>query len=297
MAAHRPLNQLAPAILKDIARYGCLNTQQIYHRHFSHLTKRRCEQVLADLASRGLLFVCELSILRLRNGRKIPERSPRLYSCQEAAGEVIEDAFGLRPIRLFKKQPRPDLIWHRFHMSETMLLFDQSCTATSHQWPRWILESDMQSDLPKRTPPNQRSMLYHGFDDGERRISLRLDAAFWLDLPQQDGSSISLLGGFETDLASEGMRQLTRTKPRGYHFWLQEQTFRRYWNRLPDHVRIFWCVPTARRIATIEKALSSYAEILAISRFVTQADRDTKNMLTDEVWWHPIDKKLVAIRT
>ena len=292
----RPLHPRTPSILYDISIYGTMNSTRIRQRHLSHLGKRRCEQILADLVDRGLLYVSELTVLQVHNGRPIPQRQPRLYSCRPAAVEIVEDAFGIGPTRIFQSQPRADLLWHRFHMSETMLAMDESCIAAAHERPTWLLESDQRSNLPKATPPNQRSVLYHRFEDGDRTISLRPDAAFWLDLPQPTNSVISFLVAFETDLSSEGLRQLTRTKPLAYHFWLQRQEFQRYWNRIPDHVRIFWCVPSPRRIASIVKALASHDDILAISRFITQEDRDSKNMLTDPVWWHPTEKAHVAFR-
>jgi hypothetical protein len=118
----------------------------------------------------------------------------------------------------------------------------------------------MAAILPKarasKTPPNQRSVLYHSFPDGPRTFSCRADEACSFSI---DGTRFFV--HWEHDQATEGSKQIAR-KARGLNSLLAQQAFRRYWNDVDhsDKLRVFWTVPSTERMKAIRSHSRDHAD-------------------------------------
>lgn len=285
------------AFLSALNTFGCLDTLYAHFHYFPHRSLRRTQQITSQLACEGYTFVAKIFASFVSGNNKAPTtiRVPALSFLTPAGAEALFDCTGEEPFRVLRSSPQAHTLLHRSELVKVRLAFDRSLADNGMGIPDWILESDSRDDLPtgkaSKTPPNQRSVLYHSFEDGSRKFSCRPDAACFFTV-----RATQFFVFWEHDRSTEGRKQITR-KARGLNALLQQQAFRRYWPDLEsaDKLRLFWTVPSTERIKTIRSALQDYPTVLGRSRFLIRpkddeigADGiDTRQLVSDPLFYLP----------
>lgn len=295
MPALRQLNDDLLHVLDDIGEHGALDTLMVFERHADGRTLRAVQMQLQGLENEGYLHGVQLTVstATVIKGRKkrTTRRQPTVFTLTPKGGDVVEQYCGERPPRVQRSEPSPETLLHRMTVVRTRLAFDRSCRAAGLTAPAWIHESDIRAQPNEKTPPNQRSRLFHRYEtDSEQTVACRFDAACRVLLPAPTAESgdcpTAVIFGWEIDLSSEGRKQLRATKPAAIEAWLRKQSYREYWpdtNHLPTKVRIAWTVPSSKRIDGIAATTDNPA-LLATYRFLVQEDVQKRDLVLDAVW-------------
>ena len=135
--------------------------------------------------------------------------------------------------------------------------------------------------------PQHRRVLYHEFRDQSGLITCQPDAAALLTIPHPSGEEAkgSTLGiFFEIDRSTEGLAQCLEKIP-GYAALSEQRAFVPYWPQILDrNIRVFWIVPSHKRIANLAAALRKLPGTSAF-RFIGLPDCQPDRLLTEPVWY------------
>lgn len=251
-------------VLSDLGEYGFLDTPMIHALRFRGVTMRRCRQKLAQYLEHDLIVLCPPLVTYSRTGHA--EKVPHIYALSERGAELVESHFGLPVKRILRSKPKPETIMHRLELTRLRIAFDGAFRRSELTVPEWILEQDCRDDLPDNVPPNQRSMLFHRFQQDGQIYSCRPDAVCRFALPiGASDDMVPLVFYWEIDRSTEGHKQIRKQKISGHTELIKQQSWVRYW---PDLIgataRILY---TTRSEERSEKLATTYRPT-SVSRFV-----------------------------
>jgi hypothetical protein len=153
-----------------------MDTAMIHRRHFpKDHTGEACLRRLRLFTSHELM-------------RRVPPlvtyaaeragRLPLIHCLTPHCAEVLQELTGIRPKRVFVRDPQPQTVLHRLFVAHVMLTVHDAAKLRQLPAPVWIVEHDRVARVAPDTSRSERYVLYEDFagTDGTV-ITCRPDAA------------------------------------------------------------------------------------------------------------------------
>lgn len=271
-------------LLAELAQVGVLDTDLIHRRHFSAVTRRRCQQRLQELQEQRLTGSVALTVWYGKHGGG---RVPTIYYLTERGADAIESIVGCHPPRILRSDPKPETLHHRLAVVQARLALDDGCRSVGLAAPDWIMEQDRRSDARPNDPPSRQRVLYHEFSAGGKKFTCQPDAACLMRIPRTAGPATAgttpLLVFWEVDRSTERTAQIAG-KCAGYATLLDRREYRRYWPQAEQAaVRVFWVCRSRQRIETLSMALRDQP-VAQCFRFTTADELRADTALMLPIW-------------
>lgn len=272
------------SLLTELGHVGLLDTDLIHRRHFSPVSRRRCQQRLQQLQAEGLTRSVALTVWY---GKPGGGRIPTIHCLTERGAAAIESIAGCRPRRFLRSDPRPETLHHRLAIVQARLAIEDGCRALGLAAPEWVMEQDRRDDAKPDDPPSRQRVLYHEFTTGGKKFTCQPDAASLMQIPRSteriEAGTTPLLGLWEIDRSTERVAQVVSKCP-GYAALLDRKDYRRYWSNLDQApVRVFWVCPSRQRIESIVARLREHP-VSQYFRFTTAGELSADSSMTLPIW-------------
>lgn len=270
--------------LAEIGRVGLLDTALAHGRHYSSVTRRRCQQRLQEFQQQGLTHSIALTVWY---GKQGGGQLPTIHCLTERGANAIESITGSRPQRVLRSDPKPETLHHRLAVVQARLAMDDGCRTVGLAMPEWIMEQDRREDAQPNEPPSRQRVLYHEFTTAGKKFTCQPDAACLMRIPRDadysSGRTTALLAFWEIDRSTERTMQTTNKCP-GYGALLERHDYRRYWPHAERAaVRVFWVCRSRQRIDSLCEALKKHS-VAKCFRFTTAEELRAETAFTAPIW-------------
>ncbi len=294
MNAKVPAIRIAPRdllVLNELGTYGILSTTDVKEIFFPNETDRACRKRLRLFSLHGLTRMTKLTVAFSRDGRG--GSIPTLHSLTDDGADLVETQTGSRPPRILRTSPSPFTFFHRMEIVQVIRQFNTGCERAGLSQPEWIMEQDPYPDAPTSSPPNQRRLLYHAFQDGRTKFTAQPDIASRFAI-----GTTEIAVFWEVDRSTEGLKQIRTNKLEGHLALVNEflaGTQRRYWSDFePGFAFVFWVCPSSKRVAELSAVATDHA-VAPLYRFVTRDVLDNPHALLCEKVWSTVAGEFRAL--
>lgn len=285
-----------------LGQLGCLDTATIHRRNYTLLTLRGCQRRLRLAAEAGYLRRAPLAVCFARqvvSGAGVISRGgavPVLHAITDKAADVVERETGVRPRRVLRSDPAAATFLHRWQVVLFRLALDDAVAAAGLESVDWVMEQDPWIEAPDGLPPNQRRLLYHRFGTAATSVTCQPDGASLLRIPAGAGRlPTELLGLWEIDRGSEGLKQIQRKLP-GYEAYLKAEGWLRYFHDVQKPIaRLFWIGSSAERVKQLRGAVANSA-VASFCRFAIAAEVTSQTVLHAPIWQTTDGRRLTILQ-
>ncbi len=280
------------AILELLGELGCLDTESIRERFFSHAkTDEACARRLRDLKKSGHIESHEPPHNTRSDGKAGKQSS--VHRLTPLGAEAVQAKTGNLPKRVARSDaPNTNSLLHRVGIAKSRLAIDDAFAAADLPSPEWIHEYDMNPGVAVDAVYGEKYRLYEAFRVGGKRVTCWADAAARFRL---HGTPYELLAYLEYDRSTMTHGEIEE-KLWGYYGFFEASAWHRHWENLDRYlVRILFACLSQQRVDSLcdDEAIRKHPAARHC-RFAVEADLRQDSMLHSPIW-RTVDGELLPL--